>query len=46
MTQTLTNARTANHRYTTEIRVRDQMIVRGWVPEGPGPNVVEMCSPV
>jgi uncharacterized protein DUF5648 len=34
-----------NHRYTTDIAVRGQMIVRGWVPEGLGPDAVEMCSP-
>jgi hypothetical protein len=34
-----------NHRYTTDVTVRAQMIARGWVPEGLGPNAVEMCSP-
>jgi hypothetical protein len=35
-----------NHRYTTDVTVRAQMIAQGWVPEGLGPNAVEMCSPL
>ena len=35
-----------NHRYTTDLGVRAQMIAQGWVPEGLGPNAVEMCSPL
>ena len=35
-----------NHRYTTDLAVRAQMISQGWVPEGLGPNAVEMCSPL
>ena len=35
-----------NHRYTTDLTVRAQMIAQGWVPEGLGPNAVEMCSPL
>ena len=35
-----------NHRYTTDIAVRAQMIAQGWVPEGLGPDGVEMCSPL
>jgi len=34
-----------NHRYTTDVIVRAQMIAQGWVPEGLGPDAVEMCSP-
>jgi N-acetylneuraminic acid mutarotase len=34
-----------NHRYTTDLTVRAQMIAQGWVPEGLGPDAVEMCSP-
>jgi photosystem II stability/assembly factor-like uncharacterized protein len=34
-----------NHRYTTDLTVRAQMIAQAWVPEGLGPNAVEMCSP-
>ncbi len=35
-----------DHRYTTDLTVRAQMIGQGWVPEGLGPNAVEMCSPL
>jgi hypothetical protein len=35
-----------NHRYTIDLTVRAQMIAQGWVPEGRGPNAVEMCSPL
>jgi len=35
-----------SHRYTTDVTARTQMIGQGWVPEGLGPNVVEMCSPL
>jgi photosystem II stability/assembly factor-like uncharacterized protein len=34
-----------NHRYTTDVTVRAEMITQGWVPEGLGPSAVEMCSP-
>jgi hypothetical protein len=34
-----------NHRYTTDVGVRAQMIAHGWIPEGLGPLGVEMCSP-
>jgi len=34
-----------NHRYTTDVIARAQMIEQGWIPEGLGANVVEMCSP-
>lgn len=34
-----------NHRYTTDVTARAQMIEQGWVPEGLGPDAVEMCSP-
>jgi len=33
-----------NHRYTTSLEVRDEMIARGWVPEGYGPMGVVMCN--
>jgi len=33
-----------NHRYTTELFVRDQMLARGWTPEGLGVGVVA-CVP-
>lgn len=35
----------ANHRYTTDLAVRDAMLARGWVPEGYGPQGVAMCAP-
>jgi len=35
----------ANHRYTTSLFVRSQMIAAGWLPEGYGPNAVAMCAP-
>jgi len=35
----------ANHRYTTERAVRDQMVAQGWVAEGDGPDLVVMCAP-
>jgi len=34
-----------NHRYTTDVTARAQMIARAWTPEGLGAEVVEMCSP-
>jgi photosystem II stability/assembly factor-like uncharacterized protein len=34
-----------NHRYTTDLMVRAQMISQGWAAEGLGSNAVEMCSP-
>lgn len=35
----------SNHRYTTDLAVRAQMIARGYVGEGYGPTGVAMCSP-
>jgi hypothetical protein len=34
-----------NHRYTTSLTVRDEMLALGWVPEGYGPAAVMMCAP-
>jgi len=34
-----------NHRYTTDLTVRQQMINAGWIPEGYGPIGVIMCAP-
>jgi serine protease len=34
-----------NHRYTTDPAVKAQMLARGYVPEGYGPDSVIMCSP-
>ena len=36
----------ANHRYTTDVSVRKQMIAKGGVPEGAGPEGVAFCAPV
>ena len=33
-----------NHRYTTDPAIRDQMLARGYVPEGYGPDSVIMCA--
>lgn len=35
----------ANHRYMTDKAVRDQMVARGWLAEGDGPDMVVMCAP-
>ena len=35
----------SNHLYTTDIRVRDLMVQRGYVSEGYGPNGVAFCVP-
>jgi len=35
----------ANHRYTIDRAVRDQMVAQGWVAEGDGPDAVAMCAP-
>lgn len=35
----------ANHRYTTDRAVRDEMIARGWLAEGDGSDLVVMCAP-
>lgn len=34
----------SNHRYTTSIGIRDQMIARGHVAEGYGPDAVTLCG--
>ena len=34
-----------NHRYTTDIAVRDAMVAKGYIAEGSGPNAVTFCSP-
>ncbi len=38
------NRRDANHRYTADAGVRDQMIAAGYVPEGYGPESVAFCA--
>lgn len=35
----------ANHRYMTDKNVRDQMVARGWLAEGDGPDLIVMCAP-
>jgi hypothetical protein len=35
----------SNHRYTTDFALRAQMLGRGYIGEGYGPNAVAMCSP-
>jgi hypothetical protein len=34
-----------NHRYTTDLNVRTQMLAQGWIPEGAGTIGVIMCAP-
>jgi hypothetical protein len=34
-----------NHRYTTDLGVRAQMLTQGWIAEGYGANGVIMCAP-
>ena len=38
------NRADANHRYMTDPAVRDQMVARGWLAEGDGPDLVVMCA--
>jgi hypothetical protein len=35
----------ANHRYMTDRAVRDEMVAKGWLVEGDGPDYVVMCAP-
>ena len=39
------NRADANHRYTTSRLVRDDMVAKGWLAEGDGPDHVVMCAP-
>ena len=39
------NRTDANHRYMTDRAVRDQMVAKGWIAEGDGPDLVVMCGP-
>lgn len=39
------NRSDANHRYMTDATVRAQMVAKGWVAEGDGPDEVVMCAP-
>jgi hypothetical protein len=36
----------SNHRYTIDPAIKAQMIARGYVAEGYGPEAVAMCSPI
>ncbi|MEO5766545.1 MAG: hypothetical protein ABIR52_14665 [Casimicrobiaceae bacterium] len=40
------NRADANHRYMTDPAVRDQMVAKGWLAEGDGPDQVVMCAPM
>ena len=33
------------HRYKTDKAIRDQMVAKGWLAEGDGPDLVVMCAP-
>ena len=35
----------ANHRYLTSKTLRAQMVAKGWLAEGDGPDLVVMCAP-
>ena len=35
----------SNHRYTADIGIRAQMVAKGWIAEGYGPDQVIMCAP-
>jgi hypothetical protein len=35
-----------NHRFTTSLAVRAEMMAQGWIPEGYGPLGVAMCAPL
>ncbi len=36
----------SNHRYTTSRAVKNEMLGRGYIAEGYGPDAVAMCSPI
>jgi hypothetical protein len=36
----------SNHRYTTDTSLRDQMVAKGYIAEGYGPDNVIMCAPL
>lgn len=38
------NRADANHRYTISTAIRDQMVARGYIAEGYGPNSVTLCA--
>ncbi|HUH94845.1 MAG TPA: S8 family peptidase [Casimicrobiaceae bacterium] len=39
------NRADVNHRYTTSLAIRSQMLVQGYIPEGYGLTGVAMCAP-
>ena len=39
------NQADTNHRYTIERAVRDEMVGKGWIPEGDGADMIAMCGP-
>jgi hypothetical protein len=39
------NRADANHRYIVDPAIRTQMVARGWLVEGDGPDAVVMCGP-
>jgi hypothetical protein len=39
------NRTDANHRYMVKRELRSQMVARGWLAEGDGPDLVVMCAP-
>lgn len=39
------NRADTNHRYTTSAAIRDQMLAKGYLAEGYGPDRVAMCAP-
>ncbi len=39
------NRADANHRYTIDRATRDAMVVKGWIAEGDGADIVVMCAP-
>ena len=36
----------SNHRYMTDTSLRDQMVAKGYIAEGYGPDNVTMCGPM
>jgi len=39
------NRTDANHRYLTDTLTRNEMVTKGWLAEGDGPDLVVMCAP-
>ena len=40
------NRSDSNHRYTIDTRVKVEMIAKGYLAEGYGPDAVVMCAPL